>query len=651
MRKLFYIIFILSNLIVKAQETEDGFINNLAFSIPSKINNAKELSSYVNIDTLSNREKLQVLFVWITENIDYDVESFISGLRNSPYPETTLEEGKAICFGYAVLFDSVCQYLKIPSRIVTGYTKSGYNPRSSDHAWNVVKLDGQWLFVDCTWGSGKVNTVSKRNIIQIILQKPTLNGKTEFIEQRNYQYFLASAVDMLETHLPADPLWQLREYPITLECFMNDVKCDSFYIYFNYVDTLKNYNKLSSFEKNIASYKRANNFNPLNFYDLASAYVDHGFFHFNIAENTVPSSIEYIKKKLDLSSENFSKGYQSLELGRHIDDSIYRYKLNKFKSDYKINSASIKDYQKVVTKSISNNQKLIERRETEKEKIKDKLASMRGKAVKTLIDDKIYATKRSHTIPGHSDSLKFITAMHRADSLYSLADEIVDTIQYTMTKELQTIYDSILNIKNLLPEIIYTIEEINEALQKLIIENSPETFNYTDSIITISDHIFATMENYQDLVTTMVKYELKEKHGGIKANIKELESVLKESKRYLIECKKSSFVDQDEEEKYIACNEMFYSINVEYKERLNHEIVFFKTIKEPIKKENKLYQHYLKGLKRTNNLLEQFYNFQIAQMKTRYTNEKNYIKQTAKQVNKAERVCVKMLGEYNKDKQ
>jgi hypothetical protein len=49
----------------------------------------------------------------------------------------------AVCSGYARAFNGVAHELGIPSLMISSETMA--------HAWNMVYLDGEWLFVDVTF--------------------------------------------------------------------------------------------------------------------------------------------------------------------------------------------------------------------------------------------------------------------------------------------------------------------------------------------------------------------------------------------------------------------------------------------------------------------------------------------------------------------
>jgi len=92
--------------------------------------------------------KLQVLWDWITKNIDYDnplAETIKYGY--TPDIEQIFTNKKAICFGYSALFGSMLRSVGIKAKMVHGYVA---NLVSGFHAWNEVYIDGQWQTMDVT---------------------------------------------------------------------------------------------------------------------------------------------------------------------------------------------------------------------------------------------------------------------------------------------------------------------------------------------------------------------------------------------------------------------------------------------------------------------------------------------------------------------
>lgn len=69
-----------------------------------------------------------------------------------------LVEGKAVCNGYARAYQHLLMTVGIPAWYVNG---TSYNPSTNipvGHAWNLVKIDGQWYYTDVTWDDQGANT-------------------------------------------------------------------------------------------------------------------------------------------------------------------------------------------------------------------------------------------------------------------------------------------------------------------------------------------------------------------------------------------------------------------------------------------------------------------------------------------------------------
>ena len=69
-----------------------------------------------------------------------------------------LVEGKAVCNGYARAYQHLLQKAGIEAWYVSGTSVSPSSGQSVGHAWNLVKLDGQWYYTDVTWDDQGENT-------------------------------------------------------------------------------------------------------------------------------------------------------------------------------------------------------------------------------------------------------------------------------------------------------------------------------------------------------------------------------------------------------------------------------------------------------------------------------------------------------------
>ena len=83
----------------------------------------------------------------------------------------------AICQDYAELFQSICIRLGIPCETISGSA-------GGSHAWNKVYIDGQWLYMDCTWD----DPISKTPILDhdFCLVGPDVMVKTHWWDGDDY---------------------------------------------------------------------------------------------------------------------------------------------------------------------------------------------------------------------------------------------------------------------------------------------------------------------------------------------------------------------------------------------------------------------------------------------------------------------------------
>ncbi|XP_046335302.2 uncharacterized protein LOC124117442 [Haliotis rufescens] len=156
-------------------------------------------------------EKVRVIFRWLaTKNLkEMNFDNVEKGS-----PEEVLMGLKTGKTTYAMVFDTMCNYAGLHSKIISGYAKGAdyrpgqkFEPGSNQHSWNAVYIYGTWCLIDAHWAA--------RRII----------GKQAASEEFHYQldeyFFLPDPHQLIYTHFPDDPKWQLLERPINLEEFEN----------------------------------------------------------------------------------------------------------------------------------------------------------------------------------------------------------------------------------------------------------------------------------------------------------------------------------------------------------------------------------------------------------------------------------------------
>lgn len=161
---------------------------------------AKEILKFVKTDW----EKVRAAFIWMTDNIAYDVPSFLANKIPSQAGGDVFNSKKAVCAGYSELYKSICASMGIDMVSVTGSAK-GYNyavsGKLAGHAWNVVKINGSWHLFDSTWGAGY------------------LGDDKKYHKEYNEYWFDTKAEQFLYSHLPKEEAYQLLAEPITEAAF------------------------------------------------------------------------------------------------------------------------------------------------------------------------------------------------------------------------------------------------------------------------------------------------------------------------------------------------------------------------------------------------------------------------------------------------
>jgi len=168
--------------------------------------------------------KVRAIFRWITENISYDYKFYnryyykgkdpkgfsCSGdsldceikknVWETEYINKVLDNKKAVCQGYSMLFKKMCDIAGIESEVVPGYVRTEYyevgTPGELIHAWNVVKLNGVFYPLDVTWAAGGC---MKDDDDKLIFFKKHFND----------YYWLTPPADFARNHFPEDTNWVL----------------------------------------------------------------------------------------------------------------------------------------------------------------------------------------------------------------------------------------------------------------------------------------------------------------------------------------------------------------------------------------------------------------------------------------------------------
>jgi transglutaminase-like putative cysteine protease len=143
-------------------------------------------------------QRIKALHDYVADRVVYDVEAYRTRTItfDSQRPEAVLQSRRAVCAGYSNLFAAMG---KAVGEDVVTLSGDAYSPRSEkefeSHAWNAVRIEGEWYLVDVTWDAGHV--------------------KGDFFA-RGYKttYLFMPPKEFLATHIPDEPAWQLLDEPL-----------------------------------------------------------------------------------------------------------------------------------------------------------------------------------------------------------------------------------------------------------------------------------------------------------------------------------------------------------------------------------------------------------------------------------------------------
>ncbi len=153
-------------------------------SFRETVEDKKKIDVFIDIflkgmrDGLSDYEKIKYAYEYLITHVDYDKNA-----EDSQNICSVFLRGKSVCSGYAKSLQYMLSKIGIHSCFVTGRVKGG-----EDHAWLVVRSDGDYYHVDPTWGDPSYQ-MSEKALLQVTV-----------LPEINYDYFMVTDMDIQRTH-------------------------------------------------------------------------------------------------------------------------------------------------------------------------------------------------------------------------------------------------------------------------------------------------------------------------------------------------------------------------------------------------------------------------------------------------------------------
>ncbi len=167
------------------------------------------------------KSKARAIFTWLASNMTYDHKALKRAMKSNvkggkrikgqnqteiqknrqvqieKFMTNALRKKKGICQDFSWIFQAMLVEVGIEAEFITGYSRTNPEqmnrvPKSTDHAWNAAKINGDWHLFDVTW---------------------SIEG--EGAGHRGF--FMMPPAQFIKSHLPEEDKWQLLDVPMDLK--------------------------------------------------------------------------------------------------------------------------------------------------------------------------------------------------------------------------------------------------------------------------------------------------------------------------------------------------------------------------------------------------------------------------------------------------
>lgn len=177
---------------------ENATLHPAVANMPASVETSIEsVAQYIAQQESDPWLRIKALHDYVADRVAYDAPSYFAGQVPAQDAQTVFARRTAVCAGYAKLLEAMGRAIGEEILYIVGDARTQISDlQGESHAWNAVRIEGNWYLIDATWDSGYVD-------------------RSGFTKQYRTDYLFPPPVAMVVTHFPEHTDWQLLSAPLS----------------------------------------------------------------------------------------------------------------------------------------------------------------------------------------------------------------------------------------------------------------------------------------------------------------------------------------------------------------------------------------------------------------------------------------------------
>lgn len=187
---------------------ENAKIHPIIANMPSHIETSiQSVAKYIAQQESDPYLRIKAIHDYVISRVSYDLDVLKTGIRPSQDAQTVFFSHKAVCEGYANLFMALGRNMGADVVYISGKIRRDLAPVDlipnvfrllesnydwTNHAWNAVKVSGNWQLVDTTWDDTESNEFSSAYSSEYLMLPPQVMSISHFPKQSSWQLLPSS---------------------------------------------------------------------------------------------------------------------------------------------------------------------------------------------------------------------------------------------------------------------------------------------------------------------------------------------------------------------------------------------------------------------------------------------------------------------------